>query len=39
MVAIDRMGGRSIELFIPFDWDGKRVERISFKPMKLIKTE
>lgn len=39
MVTVDKMGGRTVELFIPYDWQGKKIERIVFKPLKLINTE
>lgn len=35
MVTIDKMGGRTIEFYIPFEWMGKKHERISFSPFNL----
>jgi hypothetical protein len=35
MINHDRLGGRRIELLIPFDVDGERVEEVSFGPWKL----
>lgn len=39
MVTIDKMGGRAVELFIPYEWQGKRIDRIVFRPLKLVNTE
>jgi hypothetical protein len=32
---LTRLGGRVIELYIPFDYEGERIDAISFGPWKL----
>ena len=32
MITSDKMGGRTVELFIPFELNGKRIERVTFGP-------
>jgi len=34
-IAIDKLGGRTVHLFIPFEYNGKRVDSITFSPFKL----
>jgi hypothetical protein len=34
-IAIDKLGGRSIHLLIPFEYNGKRVDTITFGPFKF----
>lgn len=38
MIINDKKGGRSIELFLPFDIDGKTVEIIALSPVTLDHT-
>lgn len=34
MVHIDKLGGRTVELLIPFEWQGRKIEEISFAPVR-----
>ena len=33
MIIMDEMGGRTIKLFIPFEFNGKKIESITLAPM------
>lgn len=35
MISLDKSGGRTIHLFIPFDHKGKRIESITLAPLRL----
>lgn len=35
MISIDKTGGRTIQLFIPFEYKGKKVEAIVLSPMRF----
>ena len=35
MIVHNKTGGRTIELFIPFDHGGKKIESITFAPFRL----
>ena len=35
MITHDKAGGRAVELFIPFDHNGKRIERIVLGPFRF----
>jgi hypothetical protein len=35
MISLDKTGGRTIHLFIPFDHGGKRIESITLGPLRL----
>jgi hypothetical protein len=35
MISLDKTGGRTVHLFIPFDQNGKKIESISFAPLRL----
>jgi hypothetical protein len=35
MMTHDKTGGRTVELYIPFDYAGKKIERITFAPLRL----
>jgi hypothetical protein len=34
-IAIDKLGGRTVHLFIPFEYNGKRVDTITFAAFKF----
>lgn len=34
-ISIDKLGGRTVHLFIPFEYNGKRVDSITFAPFKF----
>ena len=33
MISMDKSGGRTVHLFIPFEYNGKRIESITFSPV------
>jgi len=35
MITYDKAGGRTIHLFIPFDFNGKKIETITLAPLRL----
>lgn len=35
MIIQDKMGARVVQLFIPFDYNGKKIESIAFAPLRL----
>jgi hypothetical protein len=35
MNSVDKLGGRTVHLFIPFDYNGKRVDSITFSAFKF----
>jgi hypothetical protein len=35
MIRHDRTGGRTVELFIPFDYNGKRIDAITFGAVRF----
>jgi hypothetical protein len=35
MITSTKLGGRTVELFAPFEFNGKQIERIVFGPFKL----
>ena len=35
MITLDKSGGRTIHLFIPFEFNGKKIEAITFAPLRL----
>jgi hypothetical protein len=35
MITHDKLGGRTVQLYIPFDYMGKRVESITLSPLRL----
>jgi hypothetical protein len=35
MITSTKLGGRTVELFVPFEFNGKQIERIVFGPFKL----
>lgn len=35
MITHNKMGGRTVELFIPFEHGGKKIEKITFSPLLL----
>ena len=35
MIVHDKNGGRTVQLFIPFDYKGKKIEAITFAPMRF----
>lgn len=38
MITYNKKGGRTVELFLPFDVDGKKVEAITFSPVRFDHT-
>jgi hypothetical protein len=34
-ISIDKLGGRTVHLFIPFEYNGKKVDSITFAPFKF----
>ena len=35
MIVQDNIGGRTVHLFIPFEHGGKKIEKVSFQPLRL----
>lgn len=35
MITYDKKGGRAVELFLPFEHDGKKVDTITFLPIRF----
>jgi len=35
MITSDKLGGRTIQLYIPFEFNGKKIESISLAPLRL----
>ena len=35
MITLNKTGGKTIQLFIPFDFNGKRIESITLSPLRL----
>jgi hypothetical protein len=35
MITHDKLGGRTVQLYIPFDYMGKRVESVTLSPLRL----
>lgn len=35
MITHDKLGGRSVHLLIPFDYNGKKVEQITLQPLRF----
>jgi len=35
MITLDKSGGRSIQLFIPFEFNNKKIEAITLAPLRL----
>lgn len=38
MITYDKMGGRTVELFLPFEHKGKKVKAITFSPIRFDHT-
>jgi len=35
MIVNDKLGGRTVQLFIPFEYNGQRIEAITFAPLRF----
>jgi hypothetical protein len=35
MITYDKLGGRTIQLYIPFEFNGRKIESISLAPLRL----